>query len=608
MNGGDEEEGGGIPLQRAGSSHSVRGGGGGEGRQSGIDVLQSELEEYHALKRQATLREEGGEGLGGGGEGAFVYEYEYYSDEEEEDGSGVGGDEFVMQLPDLHYFRLHLIYFAVMTGVGTFVLWGLESSSIEFWDALFTTASALTVTGLTVSDFSAFRPVSQAWVLILIFAGGIILTTYPSLILKRQRILVKRYASLHTPEDLRFYDIEYAALGRLLLVIPATVFSLLAAAFVIMGLYMQFSDLGSDVVDAAGINPWWWSGFHTLSAFNNAGFSLLQDNLVQLRGSVVINVVVSILIICGNTGFPVLLYSVIWTLRRTSKYGSLYQYLLDNPRWYILLFPGIQTKMFAVFSLGLLLPTSILFLIVETQRAALSHINGPTWILVAVFHSISTRTAGFNTVDMGAISFGILMLYIVMMYIRPYPIAGFKSAAQATGKDGRPGKDTLVDQLQGSLSLTTRSMLIRNSLWLFFVILAIFIVESSQLSDPDQPGYSPFKVVFEVFSAFGNVGLSMGFPGAPTSYVGALSRFSQILVISVMYMGRHRGLAASLHNMEVEEEEREEAKIRHQLQLVQEAKLRFIQKHMLSSKKHHHHGPPIGASVFSASLRRHSVQ
>lgn len=293
------------------------------------------------------------------------------------------------------------------------------------------------------------------------------------------------------------------------------------------------------------INPWWWGVFHSISAFNNAGFGLLNSNLVPLVNDVVINLTIMILIILGGLGYPVLIAFHAAFMSRFKKVTGYKENLYKEDAALVASPAQIRIALWGtvlLIAIGTLLP-----LWVEYHNPAMGGTLGQK-VMAAAFQSVSTRTAGFNTIDIGALHAATLFLFMILMFIGANPAGtagGIKipTVAVLYGyiKDWfmAPGQPVML--FRHAVSKFALSHAIRlfffSVMFVFGVIFFITVFERAYLITPD-PLINFLKVAFETFSAFGTVGLSMGFAGGVTSLSAIFSVPSKILIIITMLVGR----------------------------------------------------------------------
>jgi trk system potassium uptake protein TrkH len=258
--------------------------------------------------------------------------------------------------------------------------------------------------------------------------------------------------------------------------------------------------------------------FHAVSAFNNAGFSLWSDNLTRYRGDLAVNLVITGLIICGGLGF--------FVLRELSERKRF-------TMW------SLHTKL-AIVITGLLLGLgTILILAFEwSNPRTLAPLPLGEKLLASWFQSVSPRTAGFNTIDIGAMTVPALFLMMVLMFIGASP-----------GSTGGGVKTTtfgitvfaLISTVRGASETVAfkRRILNETVARAFFISLTAFLalnlVAGVLLL---TEGHDLVHTLFETTSAFGTVGLSMGSPGSVLSLAGHFSGLGKLLLIGMMFLGR----------------------------------------------------------------------
>lgn len=411
----------------------------------------------------------------------------------------------------------------------------------SFIDSVFTAVSALCVTGLTSTDFSRFSLTGQIVVLILIQMGGLGIIVFTSIFAFAvfrgisERLSFKKVLAgiVDTEHHYVRRMIKHVAIYTLLIEgIAALVMGARLAWFVDPSLYNQ-------------LNPWWWGVFHSISAFNNAGFGLLNSNLVPFLQDPVINLTVMALIILGGLGYPVLIAFHAAIMSRWKKITGYNDQLYKEDA--ALVASPVQIRVALWGTVGLITLGTALPLLVETGNPAF---GGDFWtrLLSAAFQSVSTRTAGFNTIDIGALHVSTLFLYMVLMFIGANPAGtagGIKIPTIATLygyiKDWFVAPGLPVMLFKHRLSKFAVSHAIRlfffSVMFVFGATFLITIFEREWLITPD-PTVNFVKVMFETFSAFGTVGLSMGFSGGVTSLSAIFSDASKWVIIVAMLVGR----------------------------------------------------------------------
>lgn len=399
---------------------------------------------------------------------------------------------------------LALLY-AVLIAVGTVLLrLPISHHGTVLWDeALFTSASAVTVTGLSLSDpGTTFTLFGQAVLAGLIQMGGLGLMTFAVLLLASLGINVGMPSRLILREDLGQRSLSnLVALARRVLLI-AVICEAIGAAI----LWPVFwAELGP----ARGL---WAAVFHSISAFNNAGFALFPESLSAWATNPVVTLTIAALFIAGGLGFIVL--GDLWTVRR----------------WHRL---SLHSKLMIVGTLALTLWAWVLFATLEWSNpgtlGAIDSTGGR--LLAAFFQGVTPRTAGFNTVDTAQTHEATALMTILLMLI----------GGGSTSTAGGIKVTTFIVLCLATLAFFQR----RETLHVFgrslgtdevmkvmaLTALAIFIVAGGVFVVAIGHDGDIFDLMFEVASAFGTVGLTRG----TTPELDGVGRG---VIIALMFIGR----------------------------------------------------------------------
>lgn len=391
----------------------------------------------------------------------------------------------------------------ILLGAGILKLPFSHTVPITWSDAIFTSTSAVTVTGLVVIDTGADLTLfGQMIVAFLIQMGGLGLMTFAVLILGALGLPVGITGKLYLREDLNQSSVHQ--LSKLVVTILKVVVvcevagaMLLALTFVPKYGFWQ------------GI---WESIFHSISAFNNAGFSTFPNGLVPYATDPIINTVIPALFIVGGIGYVVL--HDIFTQKRWQAWS-------------------LHTKIM-LLGTAILIPWSVgMFAFLEWNNpGTLGQFDSVmARLTVSWFQGVTTRTAGFNTTDIGALHDSTSMMFISLMLIGGGPastaggikvttfvvmiiatVAFFRRQQQLHAF----GRSIALDQVLKVMALTAISVIL--------VFVGIFLLTAS------HDGHF-LDISFEVASAFGTVGLSRG-------YTGELSDFGRAVIIAIMFLGR----------------------------------------------------------------------
>ena len=377
-------------------------------------------------------------------------------------------------------------------------------------DALFTSTSAVCVTGLIVRDTgTGFTVFGQAVILALIQLGGLgIMSLTAALSLLLGRGIGVRESSLLREV---FQVPMLSAVGRTVRFIILMTFSL-----ELVGAYSLYRGL-ADVIPDTGERAF-TAVFHAVSAFCNAGFSTFSDSLVSLQGNSLVMATVSGLLIVGGLGFGVVAQLLAWLRGRHLKPGA--------PKVRL----DLHSRVVLVVSGGLLLVGTVFVAWFEWNNT----LAGQPFVLKlsqAFFQSATCRTAGFNSLDLTLMTEATLFLMIVLMFIGGAPgstAGGVKVTVVAIAWANLRSITRGLNQVRlGRRELdqvhVQRSMLVLSA-GLVLAAVGLFILLATEKR--------PFlETTFEVFSALGTVGLSLGM-------TSVLSPAGRIVISVLMFVGR----------------------------------------------------------------------
>lgn len=400
--------------------------------------------------------------------------------------------------------RILALSFFIVIIIGTLLLKLPISTnvSISWLDALFTAVSSTTVTGLIVVDTgTVFTTFGQIVIMGLIQIGGLGLMTFAVLIFiilgkkigLKERILIQE-------------ALNQASLGgiiRLVKILFAfTIIIELIAAIILAIRWVPEYGLAHGLFISA---------FHAVSAFNNAGFSTFTDNLMSYVGDPIVNIVITLLFITGGIGFTVLID--VWKKRRFHDFA-------------------LHTKLMLVGTLTInVIAMLFIFALEYANPSTLAPLSMGDKLWAAYFQGVTPRTAGFNSLDIGSLTDGSIVLMLLLMFIGAgsastgsgIKLSTFIVILFAVGSFLRGRTDTVIFERTIKPSTIMRSLAIVVTS-LFAVFLTIFILAITE----DE---SFVMLVFEAFSAFGTVGISMG-------VTPELSPIGKIVIMCLMFLGR----------------------------------------------------------------------
>jgi trk system potassium uptake protein len=404
-------------------------------------------------------------------------------------------------------------FLAVIT-VGAILLTLPISATSGTWSnpitGLFISTSAVCVTGLAVVDIGKFyTPLGQGVIALLSQIGGLGYMTATTFLL----LLVGKKFSMREKITLQ-QSLDLPGLrGSVQLVqsiIATTLIFELTGAFALIPVFLQKYGWGESI---------WLAVFHSVSAFNNAGFSLFSNNLVDYVSSPAVNFTITGLIIFGGIGYQTILEGFLWLRAKIGRKSDRIQFTLNF-------------KVAVSTTIILLLVGTLGILLTEFRNPAFETLSWPEKFLAAWFQSVTSRTAGFNTIDNGKMTATGLFLTIALMFIGASP-----------GGTGGGIKTTTIRILGACTKATLEG---RDAIYLFKrqvpstlifkavgVALGSFVtvIVSTTLLSITEGNFTFMQILFEVVSAFGTVGLSTGITPNVT-------QVGQLVLIATMYIGR----------------------------------------------------------------------
>lgn len=400
------------------------------------------------------------------------------------------------------------------------------AQELSFVDALFTATSATCVTGLVVLDTgSDFTRLGQVVILTLIQLGGLGIIMFGGVIavMLGQAFSVRQSVAMQDLLSARLLG----KIGRLIAFI--FIVTLILEGIGAILLYRMWP-AGAGWTGQAD-DKWFYSVFHSVSAFCNAGFALQHDSLIRYSDQWQVYAVIPALIILGGLGFGVIynisqvIFDHISTYFRWRVFEP-YRLARDRPARLFL-----HTKVVLVTTTALILAGMAGFLLLENFAGGG---RGDRGILWAFFQSITTRTAGFNTVDIAGLSPASKVLTIMLMFIGGSPASaagGIKTVTLAVvlmTVMAAIRKRQEVEMFHRSIRLA----IVSRALTVTVVFASVLFATAFALSITEaQQGFSMMDIMFESASALGTVGLSTGI-------TASLSDAGRLIIVAVMLIGR----------------------------------------------------------------------
>ncbi|KEY71269.1 hypothetical protein S7711_02375 [Stachybotrys chartarum IBT 7711] len=346
--------------------------------------------------------------------------------------------------------------------------------------------------------------------------------------------------------------VEYRSLKLLLKIITGYFFGLhLLGVVCLLPWIHNAQPKYKDWLAENGQNETWWAFYSAQTMVNNLGFTLTPDSMITFRDATWPMLIMTFLAFAGNTCYPVLLRFLIWTISKVvSTKSALHQqlrFLLDHPRrCYTLLFPSKPTWILFGILFVMNFVDVLLIIVLDLDNPAVNDLPMGPRILSSLFQAASARHTGTSTLNLALVNPAVQFSLLCMMYIAIFPIAiAIRTSNTYEEKAlGIYGSENSPDERNG---MSYFMMHVRNQLsfdlwYIFLGTFCICIAESERIMDVSEPAFSVFPIFFEVVSAYGNVGLSLGHPSVMTSLCGQFGVFGKLVICAMMIRGRHRGL------------------------------------------------------------------
>lgn len=410
--------------------------------------------------------------------------------------------------------RIFVLSFAAVILMGGILLWFPFSATkdhLRFVDALFTSTSAVCVTGLVVIDLGKdLTTLGQVITIFLFQIGGLGIITFSTVffVLMGRGISFKgreivQSTFLHTPRR------DFIVIAKSVLLFTL-VFESLGTLFLFIRFSQDFS-MGKALYQAI---------YHAISAFNNCGFSLFSDNLMGYQGDLIVNLTIMGLIVVGGIGF-IVQYEIFSKLKGVQKKLS------------------VHAKIVILTTTVLILLGAILFYIVERNHI-IKEVSLQTKILTSFFQSITPRTCGFNTVDIGFLANETILILIILMFIGASPGStggGIKTTSTAllflmiwNRLKGNEEVNVFNRTIPREIVSRTISIIFASAFSVSLIASVLLLTGGGHLPALESRHFF-VEYLFETVSAFGTVGLSMGI----TPKMNDIQKYAIILM---MFAGR----------------------------------------------------------------------
>jgi len=420
------------------------------------------------------------------------------------------------------YRKLSVPQFTIVTGLfiiffGTLILSSplCSSSKVGLWEAFFTSTSAITVTGLTIIDIGVdLNFFGQVFLAFMLLSGGLGLMAITTFL---QGFVVKG-AKLRTRLDKgkTLDEFGVGGIGRTFQSIAIT-----ATCIISFGSIVLYSFGFVDIQ-----NNWerlWSSIFHSISAYNNAGFSLWSSSLQNYRTNFLVNSVFIFLIVMGGLGWRVI--DDIWSNKKNLSYKKL----------------SLHSRLVIRTSLSLILFGSLGFFITESllNSQFFNDLNLFEKLLSSIFETVSARTAGFTNypISLNSISDTGLLLLMTLMFIGAstggtgggIKTTTFIALMAATRSTLRGQKDVIISNRLISDKVILKAVGITVGSLLFILLMAMILSTTNTFVKKES--FTFLEILFTCISAFATVGFDIGL-------TAKLNHFGQFILIVGMFVGR----------------------------------------------------------------------
>ncbi|RMZ45940.1 hypothetical protein AFCA_001194 [Aspergillus flavus] len=387
-----------------------------------------------------------------------------------------------------------------------------------------------------------------------------------------------------TPDEReRLGGVEYKAVSFLAVIVAVYWLMFLIIGMIGVGGWLEANH--PDISRENGLSPFWTGAFFAVSAFVNSGMSLLDANMTALQKNVYPLLTMGLLILAGNTLYPCFLRFIIWSMRcmipdqpAWKTWEVTLDFILDHPRRvYTNLFPRRHTW----YLLGTIIVLNAIdwagFEILAIGNQEIEQLPPGYRVLDGLFQALAVRSGGFYVVTISGLRQGLLVLYVLMMYVSAFPVlvtmrntnvyeerslgiyAHDDPESESEGQ-AKPGlfmslvRHHLLGRQDVPSAEVSRSYFVHQQLrsqlshdiwWIALAVLFISIAESPNFNR-DPVSYSTFNIIFEVVSAYGCVGVSVGIPGRNSSFCSGWHTISKLILAAVALRGRHRGLPVAI--------------------------------------------------------------
>jgi trk system potassium uptake protein len=410
--------------------------------------------------------------------------------------------------------RIFILSFAAYILLGTWLLSFPFSSAkgrLGFVDALFTSASAVCVTGLATIDIGKDLSLAGQVITILLFqVGGLGIITFSTVFF----ILMGRGISFKGREIVQSTFLHTPRLDFLVILKSVLRFTLFFESLGVLLLWARFSR------DFPSGQALFQAVYHSISAFNNCGYSLFSDSLARYQGDPIVNLTVMVLIVIGGIGF-IVQYEVFSRIRKRQSRLS------------------VHTRIVLIATAFLILFGAAVIYLIE-RDLVLKGLPLQNQVLAAFFQSVTSRTAGFSTVDIGALANETILVLLILMFMGASPGSaggGIKTTSAAllfllmwSRAKGREEVSIFRRTIPREAISRMIAIIFASGFSIFLITSVLLLTAGGTLPVPEARHFF-VEYLFETVSAFGTVGLSMG-------ATSKLNDAQKLAIILMFFAGR----------------------------------------------------------------------
>ncbi|KAL7592658.1 hypothetical protein Lser_V15G33558 [Lactuca serriola] len=444
-------------------------------------------------------------------------------------------------------FWRQLCYFVSLFMLGYFVLSILEPRNPmnrpKSYDLLFTAVSAVTVSSMATVEMEVFSNTQLFSLAILMLLGGEVFTSMLELQIQKVKLSEKMKNRSNTSNT--DIHLKYNSMKFLGVIVVSYFVAFQISGFLLVSLYVGLVTSAKEVLVKKNLNIQVFSIVTTISTFSNCGYLPTNESMMVFKKNLGLLVILIPLSLLGNTLYPVFLRLLLLFFGKINSREEL-KYVLDNEAelGYYHLLSGVHCWYLALTSIGFIVIQFVLLISIGWKSQAMDGLNPSEKVIGSLFQVVNTRHAGESVFDLSLISPAIIVLIITMMYLPAYTYF-------LPREDKHNLPITAVNHIKEHKKSSIGFLLLSPLPILVIIIMLICITESDNMQK-DPLNFSVLNIIFEVISAYGNVGFSLGYSckrqlqprrdciDSWYGFSGRWSNISKLILILAMIFGRLR--------------------------------------------------------------------